>query len=341
MTASHDMLFGVLALQAGLIDPPRFAEACTAWADCMDQPLSDLLVERGWLSASERAAVDQMLQRKLPSHSGDAQPDRLLPTTDHVRQDPSGFNEAEPRQGAAGWPLDATAGRSRYPRMRLHATGGIGRVWVAKDEHLGREVALKELRPERADSPEAVARFVEEARITGQLEHPGIVPVYELAPSGEGGRPFFAMQLVAGRTLADAVKTYHEQHSGWPRTRRLLELQALLGAFVAVCNAVAYAHSQRVIHRDLKPQNVVLGEFGEVMVLDWGLAKVIGRTGGDAYLLPVAASGDEPRDGTQMGQVVGTPAYMAPEQAQGRPDLVDGRTDIYGLGAILTGMAVP
>jgi serine/threonine-protein kinase len=222
--------------------------------------------------------------------------------------------------------------RHRYTRTRLHAQGNIGQVWLAHDEDLGRDVALKELRPDRQDNPAAVERFLEEAKVTGQLEHPGVVPVYELVQPKEG-HPFYAMRFIGRRTLADAIQEYHRKRQAGEAGP--LDLRELLAAFVAVCNAVAYAHSRGVLHRDLKPANVALGDFGEVMVLDWGLAKVVGRPEEQASRLPVSLG---PADGvgrTQQGQVLGTPAYMAPEQAEGRHDLVGPPSDVYGLGAIL------
>jgi WD40 repeat protein/tRNA A-37 threonylcarbamoyl transferase component Bud32 len=211
---------------------------------------------------------------------------------------------------------------------------------MAHDEDLGRDVALKEMRPERADDPTLADRFLREARITGQLQHPGIVPVYELVPGaadqdvGPADQPaFYTMRFVQGRTLSQAVQEYHEKRQ--QRAAGALEQNALLNAFVSVCNTVAYAHARGVVHRDLKGHNIVLGDFGEVMVLDWGFAKVLGRpetqsdtTGGylDRFAQP---------DQTVSGLVLGTPAYMAPEQATGRGDRIDGRTDVYGLGAIL------
>ena len=237
----------------------------------------------------------------------------------------------EPAQGDA---------RTRYSRTQLHAKGGIGQVWLARDGDLGREVALKELRPERGTSPEAWARFVAEARITGQLEHPGIVPVYELAVHPEDGDPFYTMRFIRGKTLFQAIRDHHEKRAAGRAGP--LDRAALLTDFVSLCNTVGYAHSRGVIHRDLKGQNVVLGDFGEVMLLDWGIAKLVGE--GDpgrgpatsGALPPLAAADDGAgRDATGRGQVIGTPAYMAPEQAEGRNDAIDARTDVYSLGAIL------
>lgn len=233
----------------------------------------------------------------------------------------------------------ATNGQSlaqteRYHRLRLHATGGIGRVWLAHDSDLGRDIALKELRPEHAEDATFGARFLQEARITGQLEHPAIMPVYSLVRARDGRQPFYTMRFVKGRTLSAAARAYHDRRLAGRADP--LELPTLLNAFVTVCNAVAYAHSRGVIHRDLKGQNVILGDFGEVVVLDWGLAKVVGRPEDAAHSPAVVL--DEPANDsgyTVQGEMMGTPAYMAPEQAAGRLDLIDFHTDVYGLGAIL------
>jgi eukaryotic-like serine/threonine-protein kinase len=220
----------------------------------------------------------------------------------------------------------------RYAIGQLHAEGGIGQVWLARDQQFDRDVAVKTLRPALVQHGQVRSRFLQEAKITGQLEHPGIVPVYELVAS-DTGSPFYSMRFVRGRTLVDAAEDFHARRRAGEDDP--LGLVSLLSAFVTVCNTVAYAHSRGVIHRDIKGQNVLLGDFGEVFVLDWGVAKVLG-THEDGAGAP-AASGILPAEpnGTVQGDIVGTPAYMAPEQADGRLDLVDHRTDIYGLGAIL------
>jgi PAS domain S-box-containing protein len=227
------------------------------------------------------------------------------------------------------------AGReTRYVFTGLHATGGIGRVWLAHDRQLDREVAIKELFPENAGNAKIAARFIREAQLTGQLEHPGVVPVYELDRGVGADQPFYAMKFVRGRTLSSAVKAHHSKRLRGEADS--LEFVALLTAFAAVANTIAYAHSRGVLHRDLKGDNVTLGDFGEVIVLDWGLAKLLGQPeGSESDRRPGA--GDYPQDPglTVQGEIVGTPAYMAPEQAEGRLDQIDQRTDIYGLGAIL------
>ncbi len=344
-SADRNLLFGVLALQADLLDAARFAEACTAWSARKDTPLADVLVERGWLTPADRADVERLLDRKLKKHAGDARAGLAEVANDNVRQTLAAVVDPVVHQTLGSLPRGADvhenrtvsyqpAGRGRYTLTRLHAKGGLGQVWVARDSDLGREVAFKELLGDRADNPTVLARFLEEAKITGQLEHPNIVPVYELArPGGDGAGPFYTMRFIRGRTLAAAVKDYHRKRRA--NETGPLELRGLLGQFVAVCNAVSYAHSRGVLHRDLKPQNVVLGDYGEVIVLDWGLAKLKGAAEAAASLLPVSVGKEPSRDATVQGQALGTPAYMPPEQAEGRLDRVDERSDVYGLGATL------
>jgi serine/threonine-protein kinase len=237
-------------------------------------------------------------------------------------------------------PADQGVSLDRYVLIRIHAKGGIGEVWLARDSHLGREIALKRLQRATTLHPHAQARFLREARVTGQLQHPGIAPVYELSLGAKEQEPFYTMRLIKGRTLTEAAREYHRK-----RTAGLgnsLDLRELVGAFHSACLVIAYAHSRGVIHRDIKGRNVVLGDYGEVVVLDWGLAKIVGEKEetpcGSAENSSLAlsnefveGSGDE----TAEGEILGTPSYMSPEQAMGRPELVNQRTDIYGLGAIL------
>jgi PAS domain S-box-containing protein len=345
MDTGRNLLFGVLALQADLIDPQQFIEACLLWTSRKDVPLAEVLVERGWILPADRAHVDYLLERKLHKHGGDPRAS-LANIPDDVKRCLATVGDDEVHRSLADLPVPEQAGHQqatvdhvagpheRYARLRLHATGGIGRVWVAHDGDLGRDVALKELRPERAEHAALWVRFLQEARITGQLEHPGVVPVYELARRRDDQQPFYTMRFVKGRTLSEAARVFHDKRLAGQADA--LDLPVLLNAFVTVCNTVAYAHSRGVIHRDLKGQNVVLGDFGEVVVLDWGLAKRLGQPDGAPAAVATSEDPGAADSGqTVQGQALGTPAYMAPEQAAGRLELIDRRTDVYGLGAVL------
>jgi tetratricopeptide (TPR) repeat protein/tRNA A-37 threonylcarbamoyl transferase component Bud32 len=237
---------------------------------------------------------------------------------------------------------DAGVDGGRFRVLRPHAQCGLGAVFVALDTELNREVALKQIKEEYADRAESRSRFVLEAEITGGLEHPGIVPVYSLGHSADG-RPFYAMRFVRGDSLREAVADFHKSDGLYREPgARLLALQKLLRRFLDVCNAIAYAHSRGVLHRDLKPANIMVGKYGETLVVDWGLAKVVGRhePSGEATLRPSAAS--DGKD-TLPGLAVGTPAFMSPEQAGGDVARLGPPSDVYSLGAtlyhLLTGMA--
>jgi eukaryotic-like serine/threonine-protein kinase len=202
--------------------------------------------------------------------------------------------------------------------------GGIGRVLLAMDQHLGREIAIKELlQGEHGEGvdPELLTRFLAEARITGQLEHPNIVPVYELGRRADG-RLYYTMRMVRGETLSAALE----------RARTLAERLVLLSHFAGLCHAIAYAHSRGVVHRDIKPDNVMIGEFGETVVLDWGIAKIQGEPDMPGARQPrgVAVLG-----ATSRGDLVGTPLFMSPEQARGEIDQIDEASDVWSLGVVL------
>jgi eukaryotic-like serine/threonine-protein kinase len=249
---------------------------------------------------------------------------------------PPGPPDSSPRseRGTSGMRYRfPTVERENYDIVGDVAIGGIGRVRRAREARLGRTVALKELLVEA--TPDAEARFIREALITARLQHPSIIPIYEAGrwPSGE---LFYAMKLVSGRSLAESLE-------GRGYEQRL----ELLPHVLAATEAIAYAHSRNILHRDLKPSNVLVGEFGETVVIDWGLAKDISehrrlRTPGflpsrgpdfDSYSRGEGGSDGDGETLTLAGSVIGTPAYMPPEQASGHP--VDERADIYALGAIL------
>jgi serine/threonine-protein kinase len=222
----------------------------------------------------------------------------------------------------------------RIGRFRIDGElgrGGMGVVYQGHDPDLGRDVAVKVLHAGLCDDPSLGRRFLDEARLSGQLEHPGVVPVHEVGRLPDG-RLFFAMKRVRGRTLAGLLRERPDPAHDLPR---------FLLIFEQVCQAVGYAHSRGVLHRDLKPSNVMVGAFGEVQVMDWGLAKVLASRGRQPPEEAPSSPGatPAPRTGgagaTVAGMVLGTPAYMAPEQARGEVDALDARSDVFSLGAVL------
>src|SRR6516162_7259296 len=229
----------------------------------------------------------------------------------------------------------AAGGPGRYQVLGEIARGGMGVVLKGRDHDLGRDVAIKVLHPGHAGDRALVRRFVEEAQIGGQLQHPAILPVYELGLDA-GLRPYFTMRLVKGRSLAALLEE---------RTDPTHDLGRFLAVFEQSCQAVAYAHARGVIHRDLKPSNIMVGAFGEVQVVDWGLSKVLEQGAEGGVVADEGAPGDEPQvttirttgggGGSQSGAIIGTPSYMSPEQARGAIEELDEQADVFALGAIL------
>ena len=287
-----------------------------------------------------RAAVAELL-----SHDRQASHERFL-LVDSNATGPI-YHDGENREAGHDRPA---ANGTRYEPLRFHARGGLGEVLVARDAELDRVVAVKRIQGRYAGDPGSRRRFLREAAITARLEHPGIVPVHGLVQD-ESGQPCYAMRFVEGDTLADAIKRFHEADKpGRDAAERSVALRQLLGRFAAVCNTIAYAHSRGVVHRDLKPGNIILGKYGETLVVDWGLAKADagGHESEDVEehespsLAPCEQSSWNGND-TKPGRAMGTLEYMSPEQATGQWDQVGPASDIYSLGAtlqaILTGQA--
>jgi hypothetical protein len=261
--ADRNLLFGILAVQMDFVSRDALIAGMNAWVLAKHRPFGDILQEQGALKPGRRLLLDAMVNEHLEAHGGDVQ--RSLAAVNVPVGVRAELETLTDRDVAASliMTLNAEPVRAdarprqtpgmRYEVLRPHARGGLGLVSVARDAELGREVALKKIQVEHADDPLNRGRFLREAEVTGGLEHPGIVPVYGLGTHADE-RPFYAMRFVRDESLEEAVRKLHAGEAGFT-------FRGLLTRFVAVCNAVAYAHSRGVIHRDLKPANVMLGPY--------------------------------------------------------------------------------
>jgi formylglycine-generating enzyme required for sulfatase activity/tRNA A-37 threonylcarbamoyl transferase component Bud32 len=322
-STDRDVLLGELAVLTGFLCRETLQIALKECESNKTTSLRQTLLEQRILRAEELDALE-LLAEQYRRRQGEV--------ISLVTQPTGAYDTLLPHAAAAAVRPIMTG--LRFRPLRPHAKGGLGEVFVALDGELNREVALKEIRAQHADNADSRARFLLEAEVTGKLEHPGVVPVYGLG-TYEDGRPYYAMRFIKGQSLQDAVLAFHaDKELKANPGKRSLELRQLLSRFVAVCNTLAYAHSKGVLHRDLKPDNVMLGNYGETLVVDWGLAKSIGAreepTTGGSVMLRLSSSGL-----TLVGSVLGTPQYMSPEQAAGQQEGLGPASDVYGLGATL------
>ncbi len=342
----HPLSFCVIVLYDGvtlILERRRLRPGCSSVKDTMDEThdskkrcgedrdhtepgSADETVEAGDCS------LPAFILRKLGKHISDL-PHVALPPLTGEKSSAHGRPE-----GAAPSPPHRRAERlGRYDLLSELGRGGVGVVYRVRDPDLGRDLALKMLRHWEREEPEILRRFVEEAQIGGQLQHPSIVPVHEMGLLN-GTTPYFTMKLVKGETLAALLKRRRDPAE---------DLQRFLSIFERVAQTLAYAHSRGVLHRDLKPSNIMIGAFGQVQVMDWGLAKVLHEGGIHDERRPAGAHlqsqvtkietirTDGSGSDSLAGEVMGTPAYMSPEQARGQVQELDERSDVFGLGAIL------
>jgi len=344
----RDLIFCLQGVQIGLIESRTFIEAGLSWSRGESQNLREEVIRRARINEEGVALLDKSVEFILKRHGGE-EPKPLQAPAEGRQVFESlggtllpGEQEGSPRLPEGEKPSDALASTlvtqeapGRYGLRKEQGRGGIGKVFAAFDAHIGRDIAIKELLLEPSSgtpgtpgrrTAEVAARLLREARITGQLEHPSIVPVYEIGRRADGTL-YYTMKMVKGKTLYEVIR---EAGSFENRLK-------LLPHFQDLCNAIAYAHNRGVIHRDIKPQNVMIGEFGETVVLDWGLAKPKGASGAgdrqfqqEMQILKEAAAGK-----SVDGEAIGTPEYMPPEQAWGDLERIDERSDIYSLGALL------
>ena len=329
--AQYDRLMTLLLLRDAAVDPDRLA---TAEARMAAEPArtsdsyADVMVDAEIISRERLEALFNELQELLERHGWDeaSASTELRGTIDAGRLKRFSDRCAEL---AARRSLTHVSGA--FEEGELHARGGLGIVWRVRERATGRKVALKVMRPEFASDDGLLRRFLAEGRITAQLEHANIVPVYQVHEQAAKGTPFYVMRFVEGETLAEALNSLRDTRNRGRDAWRTA-VRALIARFLRACEAVAYAHSRGVLHRDIKPANIMLGEFGDVFLLDWGLAKWIDEPpeGGSSREI-VGGNSSE----TQPGQQLGTPLWMAPEQAKGAIERIDRRTDVYGLGATL------
>ena len=370
---NRDLLFGLFALQTGFIDQSALVAAFRCWVRDKSRSLATYLIDRGDLKKDQMSAIDALVT--LHQNGDGRSADRgVVATLGHHDWLLSEFERSlDPDAqtvlsllevsafGAPAGDLDPTAtvdacdatksykpaatssAGGRFRILRFHAEGALGEIYVAHDEELNRDVALKRIKNEPAHDPDCRVRFVREAEITGRLEHPCIVPVYGLGEFADG-RPEYAMRFIEGESLRAAISRHHAGGSDGGVDAAALSLPNLVRRFLDVCNAISYAHNRGIVHRDIKPSNIMLGPYGETLVVDWGLAKPIGRPadaadGLEKTLRPSTRGGE----GSPTVGAVGTPSYMSPEQASGAQDQVSFASDIYALGAtlycLLTGKA--
>lgn len=355
----RELLIALLAVQNGLMTREDFLQAGRDCLQRKDNRLLQQIYARKLLSKPDIAVLKQLVDRHLERKNSDiaqtiignssyasilqelkqiADETQVAVTGEWVAQTAPHAASARPNSSTNSPKAEDI---NRFRIVREHARGGLGVVYVAEDTTLRREVVVKQIRRDRLSEPVFRDKFVLEAKVTGNLEHPGIVPVYALGTDASGS-PYYAMRFIRGQDLGAQIQEFHQLVRQKKTKLDGPELRGLIRRFIDVCNAIEYAHDRGVLHRDLKPGNIMLGKHGETLVVDWGLAKVLEKEQSkdsgektskqETFLNPDLAAGDSH---TTYGSFVGTPTYAPPEQLLGKLDELGPASDVYALGAIL------
>jgi serine/threonine protein kinase/tetratricopeptide (TPR) repeat protein len=319
----RDRRLGIQILQQELLTREQLASAFSDPRRSEQFDLCHALQQQGLLSSNQAAQIRERIGLPVSSaHSGSGRESKTSLDSGPVslrKQSNELYKQVQQTD-----PYYCPHADTVFERIEKLGEGGMGVVYRVRDQRLGRHAALKLIHPNRR-SDRIIQRFRRESRVTAALDHPSIPPVYE-AGTNAAGESYLLMRVIEGSTLESCIQSYQED-------RQQRELQVLLRALIKVCEAIAYAHSRKIVHRDLKPDNVMVGEFGQVMVMDWGLALELDKREGEQDD-DDSQEAEKPLALTAEGASLGTPGYMSPEQAGGEP--VDTRTDIFALGALLT-----
>ena len=350
-SSDKNLLFALIAHHNGYISMEQFFEAAAVWNRDPKRDLGEILVEKKSLDDVERFNIQGIVEDRLRRHGG--VDDTLsfiiengsLPEGQALPEDWEGKIDAitnvirdktPPNPPNFGTP-EANPGIHRYIIRKSLGHGGQGYVWEAIDTELNRKVAIKNIVPKLSSDPLQQELLIDEARKTGKLRHRGVPPVFDVGKDADG-KPFFTMQLISGKKLSESYETL--KYESISRSDFVDQIRPLLRHLIAACYTVEFAFdSEGVIHRDLKPANIMVNSYGETIVMDWGMGKIVNdpseiKDASSVLFIPISqGSGSEER--TSVGTIKGTAAFMSPEQARAENDRLDHRTDVYGLGAIL------
>ena len=297
----RDLLLGHMALELNFINNDTLDAAKKTWTKDKSRPMGEILVERQAISAHTRAVLENLVQLQLSQEASEHEIDMAIADANE-HGNVAVLTPPEPATGEAEPAPDGklAPAEPRFKKLKPHAQGALGQVYLARDKELRRKVALKEIKERFADNPDARSRFLLEAEITGRLEHPGVVPVYGLGAYANG-RPYYAMRFIKGESMADAIKQLHTDDAR-SAGERALDLRKLLSRFVTVCNTM-HMHDRDIVHRDLKPSNIMMG-VGETLVVDWAwrrCSQVDRRTVGSIW--GRCSSGSSERSDAQSGRL--------------------------------------